>query len=557
MRRVASSDGAARLVARLEEVQHRFTAADRAAKHAALTGLAARSIADPSRLLRFHEALLFLRAYPDDRALLARVDQALEAFAGRVAALRRPDRLDETGLAGTAIYCPLSYAAACWLTARFPAQVELDWDDADSEERLAALLPRLSGPAAEDALVEVGVPVRAWLTAAKAGDGRSDLAWLLDRLGRDPAGEPLYDAAAPRTRWALGRTEGSRTRARVEGPRVFFHRGRLGRWRGPLARRLPGARVPVRHAVPREAVRLLDAARAAVLVRYREVHAFNFADPAAVLVADAGRGLQIAWFGVRPDRRLPLRAHFGYLLLKNGVPVGYGDASLLFDWVEVAFNVFATFRRGESAFAFVRLLAFLAQRFRVRVFRLSPYQLGRANEEAIASGAFWFYYKLGFRPTRPDLARLARREAARIAARPGYRSAAPVLRQLAQGVMLTGRGPVAPTVAAFDVQQIARAAAARPGASEGRDLDAVARAVGARRWRAWAPSERTAFERWAAVLGLLPDLARWPVHERRAVLAVIRTKGARPEEEYLRRLRAHPRLRARLLQLGRPGGPTS
>ena len=45
-----------------------------------------------------------------------------------------------------------------------------------------------------------------------------------------------------------------------------------------------------------------------------------------------------------------------------------------------------------------------------------PYQLGHGNEEAIESGAFWFYRKLGFRPGRADLQKLAEREEQKIAA---------------------------------------------------------------------------------------------------------------------------------------------
>lgn len=123
----------------------------------------------------------------------------------------------------------------------------------------------------------------------------------------------LYDGLQLRTRWQLQETQASRTLAKVPVPRIFFHRG--------------------------------------ALARYREIHGFNFADPNDVLVADVGRGVQVAWFGLLQEHRLPLRAHSGYLLLKNGVPIGYGDASLLFDWAEIAFNIFETFRAGESAFA--------------------------------------------------------------------------------------------------------------------------------------------------------------------------------------------------------------
>src|SRR6266853_6805313 len=62
-----------------------------------------------------------------------------------------------------------------------------------------------------------------------------------------------------------------------------------------------------------------------------------------------------------------------------------------------------------------------------------PYQLGHDNEEAIDSGAFWFYRKLGFRPGRPELLRLVEREERKIAANPKYRTPANTLRRLAAG----------------------------------------------------------------------------------------------------------------------------
>jgi hypothetical protein len=66
-------------------------------------------------------------------------------------------------------------------------------------------------------------------------------------------------------------------------------------------------------ASPAEGTLLRDAALAAVTVRHREVHGFTRADPRDVVVADAGRGMEIVWLGLPPAHRLPLRAHYGYL----------------------------------------------------------------------------------------------------------------------------------------------------------------------------------------------------------------------------------------------------
>jgi hypothetical protein len=544
------------LIASLERTKNRFTPEDRAAKRSALAGLVSQSIREPGLLLRFHEALCFLRAYPDDAVLLAQVEDALAKFGARVAALLATgppgiaETLDETGVAATTVYCPLSYAAASWLAAAFPDSAELDWDDGDTEERVAGLLPLVVGASDEDALVEVGIPSRAWLAAAKGAASGSDLAWLLGRLARAPLGGraalALYDARELRVRWELGEGGAARTRAHLPVDRVFFHRGRLRRPRGSLARRRPGHRLRVRPASPAEGAELLDTARAAVIVRYREVHGFNFADPADVLLADAGRGVRIAWFGLRPGHRLPLRAHYGYLLLKNGVPVGYGDASLLFDWVELAYNIFDTFRQGESGFVFARILGFLRQQFGTRTFHLSRYQIGHDNDEALASGAFWFYYKLGFRPTRAELARLARQERRRITLQPGYRSSRATLRRLAGDGMVLEVGGAQPAARAFDVRRVGLAAA-RLSASGA--AGRVARAVGAPGWRSWPSAERLAFRQLAPLLALIPDLPDWPRPDRSALVPLIRAKGGRREADYLGLMRRHRRLRAALLRL--------
>jgi hypothetical protein len=50
--------------------------------------------------------------------------------------------------------------------------------------------------------------------------------------------------------------------------------------------------------------------------------------------------------------------------------------------------------------------AFIHQ-FQIRSFLIEPFQLGKGNEEGIQSAAFWFYYKMGFRPMQSDLHKLA------------------------------------------------------------------------------------------------------------------------------------------------------
>ena len=160
-----------------------------------------------------------------------------------------------------------------------------------------------------------------------------------------------------------------------------------------------------------------------------------------MLRAQAGRGLEIYFFGVPPERRLPLRAYHAGLFVKNGVPVGYVETLSLFERAEVGFNLYYTFREGETAWLYGRLLRLLRQLLGVTAFSVDPYQVGLHNEEAIESGAFWFYRKLGFRPMAPEIARLTEKEEARMARSPGYRTPARALRKLAAGAMIYNGGP--------------------------------------------------------------------------------------------------------------------
>ena len=109
-------------------------------------------------------------------------------------------------------------------------------------------------------------------------------------------------------------------------------------------------------------------------------------------------GLQFACLGVLPERRFLLEAVYAFLTLRNGVPIGYALSSALFGSSEVAYNVFETFRGGEAAHVYARLLATVRTLFGSDTFAIYPYQLGHENDEGLASGAWWFYYKLGFRP---------------------------------------------------------------------------------------------------------------------------------------------------------------
>jgi hypothetical protein len=248
--------------------------------------------------------------------------------------------------------------------------------------------------------------------------------------------------------------------------------------------------------------------------------------------------------------------------------VAYYEGLCLFERMEAGFNIYYTFREGESAWIYAQVLKLCRQVAGVSSFSIDPYQIGSGNDEAIDSGAFWFYRKLGFRPTDPAVAALVAREEERMARRPGYRTTSATLRRIATCNLLY-EIPSNPKLVLrseallrrvasqirnpksdwdrFHIRKIGLAVNRRMAREFGGDAEAIRRA-----------SEKSAARKlgarpigdFALVLDLIPDLARWSTAERDAVVEVIRAKAGHGETRYLRLSQRHARLRKALIRLG-------
>ena len=91
-------------------------------------------------LLRLHEDLIRLNAYPPDRATLSSVRNALAHFPARRDLARFRDGLRDTGVAGTTIGISFFWSTAKWLVERWPDQIRIDWDSYTEADRLEGFL---------------------------------------------------------------------------------------------------------------------------------------------------------------------------------------------------------------------------------------------------------------------------------------------------------------------------------------------------------------------------------------------------------------------------------
>jgi hypothetical protein len=543
------------LLAELGRLRNRYSPAAARGKLALLAAVQLLRLRARREVAALHDHLLFLCAFPDDARVRAAAEQGLAALAGRVRRLPARARagFDDTGLAGSTSRHRFEAPTVRWLVERFGADVEIDWPGLADSSGVEFLLGLLARRAEQDSLESEAVAARAWLRGARGASDRTDLAWLMRQLTREralaAAWVELYDHVGIPVRWRLRNGAGSTSANRLAVSRVEYRARGL---RPPPAHPKRWIATPlatVERLDHQRAAAILDVARAALTARCREVYAISHANLEEVYLADLGAGAALALIGVSPERRLSLESNYGYLLLANGVPIGYGGVTPLYRQANTGINVFEPFRGSEAAFLWVQMLRTFRTLFGVDRFLVNPYQVGAGNSEAIASGAFWFYYRLGFRPVTAALRRLAARERRRQRANPRRRTDAATLRRLASADLeLALRG-----VRAADrfpepwLERLSFAASevlGRPGAVS-RAADArritvqVAEALGARDRARWPQAERDAFAALAPLVALL-DLESLDARSRQALLKLLRSKGAPQEAPYVRAAARNP-----------------
>jgi hypothetical protein len=525
----------------LERRRERFGPAAPAVKLKRLRHLARTRLRTAEQVRRLHEVLCFMRAYPDDADVLRSVEAMLERFDRRADLRAHREALAYSGIAGTTLWFPFFYPTACWLARRWPALLTLERADTTAGESIAGLLPACLTPVEAHAVREARLSGFAALDRLRGR--QTDATFLINRVAALPADErtreAFYDAINPSCELAPGPDTPSRTRGKWSRVRPAWQKTPLRRNRPELAAELDRAPRSMRAVSTGQGQELLQLAREALVTRARDLDAFAYGNERDVWLIEDGGGLAFALIGMTAERRAVVPAVYGGLTLQNGVPVGYHQSDLTGRSAAISFNTFETFRGGESAWVFARLLAALRHGFGSTSFSIEPYQLGKGNEEGLASGAWWFYARLGFRPRARAGVRLAQRELDRRARSAGYRTGIDTLKALAEHHLF------------FDADGAHRApliAASTIGLAVGRHLTdlagserAEALAMADRRARAacgigslkdFSDGERKAWQDFAPLLSAL-NTTGWSAADRDALVKLVRAKAAVSERGYV------------------------
>lgn len=528
------------------------------ARRAALARARGRAFADVAALADYHDLMLFVLAHPASRDEVRRAEAALRRSARAARAIAQRGRagerraLAQTGIAWSAVRAAFGLAIARWLVARHPGRATLEpiaGEPLALADVLANALPPLQADIAGGGHLDADA-----IVAAFSGGG-DPLAWLVRTTDALPAAAPvreqLFEALGATVVVAPRDTALSRTFVRGRPHAPFLIDALVRRVDVAAATAAPLPRIRTPSLAQRAAI--VDASRATLTMLGRETDAIATTSARDTAWHRLGRGVAIALHAPAAGRRGPLDAHVGFVLYRNGVPVAYGGGWPFLGGCRIGVNVFPAFRGGESAWLFAQVLRAYRQRFRIVRFVVEPSQYGRGSREGLVSGAFWFYWRLGFRPVVPRLRALADAEAAKIAARRDYRAPIEVLRRFTEGdlALALASGPLPPDPA--DLAEAGSRWLAAHGRGDPARAERTALAVALRLVGCPLPDdddERAVWRAWAPLLAQCPAIAAWPASARDGVAAVLRAK-ARDEFAFHVRLAAHRRLADALSALAR------
>lgn len=435
-------------VAALRIAQHHAAANTASEQQLLLTRLRTMALRETQALLQYYDCLLFMRASPATsdiltavEAELLRLQRYLRARRGRHATL-----LLNSGLPYVKTTMRFSHDCTRWLLQHPDCRVTLRAFE-DATLNLNAVL-QLTLPLMERPHTTAELSNNELFDVLNIRPSRKleTIVAELSRLDERPfVKDHLYDALGVQICVTPTAARFSLAGNRLPMAHPFLHSAPAEVFDAQVLMNSALPLVRTLNTPQRDGV--MSVVRTAMVLTSRETDPTTYLDAGSLRVFDLERGVSVAVYGMTPDRQLGLESYVGFTAFKNGMPVAYGGAWVLGRRSEFGMNVFEPYRGGESGFLMCQLLRVYRQLFGVSYFEIDAHQFGLDNPDGINSGAFWFYYKYGFRPVNARLATLARREKARLKTRRGLRTPKPMLREFTlSNVALQFGGPVPPAL---------------------------------------------------------------------------------------------------------------
>jgi hypothetical protein len=374
---------------------------------------------------QFHQSLLGMTAYPSSQEILDLTTRAMSKLLGQLeknTALQ--NKLIGAGYLYTTVKCNFSYEKVSYIISKFPHQVFIHSASSNIETQIAIL--KLLLPSVEYSTIHAGEKdLKTRIAKFNTSKTITDLEWLIQSILQSDLNKKtqavIYNQLGIFIQWKVSNQDASVSFLRGASLPIYFHTKPLEkRTNLPeiIQQKLPA---PIK-LTDKEKDKIIDASKLTLFYLYRETEPFTNALKEDVTLFQLDKGVSIALFGSTIDKRYSLESYIGYMVFKNNIPASYGGGWIFGERSQFGINILEAFRGAESGLIICELLRVYHQYFGVTRFVVKPYQFGLNNSEAIKTGAFWFYYKLGFRPENNTLKELALQEEKEKQLNPGYKS---------------------------------------------------------------------------------------------------------------------------------------
>ncbi len=506
----------------------------------------------PARnIIAYHDSLLSVIAFPENRITLKFAKKSMVAF---LAKLKKAfatgsslySELEGTGIAGTELTGRFSYTITKWLIRKFPSSVFIDSSTAKPETvRLLfrQLLPEMEyeGISAKECTLSKRIGL------LKGNSSLSDLEWLIRLMERsslpDMSKEFLFHELGIFITWKLNDHLYSRSNLRIPVKKIYY---RTSPGRELVQKKIIQLKLPAPEKLSwTRKQNLVNLAKASLAILYSETETFSFADPKQVKLFYLERGYSIALYSMEQEHRYSIESYIGFFVFSNGLPVAYGGGWLFGRRCQFGINILEPFRGNESSLIFSALIRVYHQYYGAVRFFIKPYQFGNQNEEGIRSGAFWFYYKFGFCPENERLKVLALHEWENIKRDKKYRSSRETLKKLAGSGLVLDLSSVSQPL--FDAARVSETITEFINREFNGDRTLAQKVcwkktlneLNIKDLQSKIRIEKKIWAQWSLLAQAVLKIPQWQKIQRRAFLRLVNAKGHPDERKFIMQLQQH------------------
>ncbi|MBC7384475.1 MAG: hypothetical protein H7296_16025 [Bacteroidia bacterium] len=378
--------------------------------------------------IQLHNALLFSLVYPVNEEIYKLTDQVMQKLVQTVSrkVVENADEYYNSGISGSMVCARFGLLLNQWLLIQNTDMLQLSSIEGENSDLVSKLTFTLN-PVEQELMPDDACYYNEWkeMYLGSISDNTKLLTYYvnacLQMTGSISYKESIFSGFDFYTQFLLDKKLQGLSLGRQTKGEIHFHPNGIQK-KTDLELVIKQGKPKAFVLTTAEKINLVNLARGTMASLLRETDTFSYAQIPETELFDMHNGISVALYYMIPEQKFALQSYVGYLLFKNGVPMAYGGCWLFARQAAFGVNVLPPYRGGESANVVCQLLRLYFHRFQLQQFTVDPYQIGQGNEDGISSGAFWFYYKLGFRPMQKQYAELADAEMLKMAIDKSYKT---------------------------------------------------------------------------------------------------------------------------------------